>query len=363
MAIRSALSCSAVASIIFGKGTETMTPERQATAPPTPALFFDTINAHQRTEAIKAAIELNLFSAIAAGKTTANEIAQTCGASQRGARILCDYLVIIGFLTKQDDKYGLTADSAMFLDKNSPAYMGTVIEFMLSPMLTDNFKDLAAVVRKGGSLSEEGTIAPEHPVWVKFARAMAPMMALPAQLLAPLVDPNANEKLRILDIAAGHGLYGLAFAKRNSKAEVTAVDWATVLEAAKENAQAAGVSDRYHTKPGSAFDVDYGTGYDIVLLTNFLHHFDPSTCETLLRKVHGALADGGRAVTVEFIPNPDRVSPPQAAAFSLMMLGGTPAGDAYTFAELETMFRNAGFTRSELHELPPTIQRVVISHK
>src|SRR3982075_1743494 len=340
-----------------------MAPETQTANQPTPALLFDTINAHQRTEAIKAAIELSLFSAIAAGNTSANEIAQACGASQRGTRILCDYLVIIGFLTKQDGSYGLTPDSAMFLDQSSPAYMGTVIEFMLSPMLTDNFKDLTAVVRKGGSISEEGTIAPDHPVWVKFARAMAPMMALPSQMLAPMVDPNANEKLRILDIAAGHGLYGLAFAKRNPQAEITAVDWANVLEVAKENAQAAGVSDRYHTLTGSAFDVDYGSGYDIVLLTNFLHHFDPQTCEMLLRKVHGALADGGRAVTLEFIPNPDRVSPPQAAAFSLMMLGGTPGGDAYTYAELETMFRNAGFAHSEWHELPPTIQRVVISKK
>ena len=340
-----------------------MAPETQPASQPTPALLFDTINAHQRTEAIKAAIELSLFTSIAAGNKSAEAIAKASDASQRGTRILCDYLVIIGFLTKQDDTYSLTPDSAMFLDQNSPAYMGTVIEFMLSPMLTDNFNDLAAVVKKGGSISEEGTIAPDHPVWVKFARAMAPMMALPAQLLAPLVDPNANESLKILDIAAGHGLYGLAFAKRNPNAEVTAVDWANVLEVAKENAQAAGVSDRYHTKAGSAFDVDYGNGYDLVLLTNFLHHFDPPTCEMLLRKVHNALADGGRAVTLEFIPNPDRVSPPQAAAFSLMMLGGTPGGDAYTFAELERMFSNAGFAHSEWRELPPTIQRVVISKK
>ena len=340
-----------------------MAPETQPASQPTPALLFDTINAHQRTEAIKAAIELSLFTTIAAGNKSAEAIAKACDASQRGTRILCDYLVIIGFLTKQDDSYSLTPDSAMFLDQNSPAYMGTVIEFMLSPMLTDNFNDLAAVVKKGGSISEEGTIAPDHPVWVKFARAMAPMMALPAQLLAPLVDPNANESLKILDIAAGHGLYGLAFAKRNPNAEVTAVEWASVLEVAKENAQAAGVSDRYHTKAGSAFDVDYGNGYDLVLLTNFLHHFDPPTCEMLLRKVHNALADGGRAVTLEFIPNPDRVSPPQAAAFSLMMLGGTPGGDAYTFAELERMFSNAGFAHSEWRELPPTIQRVVISTK
>ena len=252
----------------------------------------------------------------------------------------------------------------MFLDQRSPAYMGTVIEFMLSPMLTDNFKHLTEAVRKGGTATDEDTVvAPDHPVWVKFARAMASMMAMPAQLLAPMVDPSANQQLKILDIAAGHGLYGLAFAKRNPNAEVTAVDWPNVLEVAKENAQAAGVLDRYHTKPGSAFDVDYGTDYDIILLTNFLHHFDSASCETLLRKVRGALADGGRAVTLEFVPNDDRVTPPQAAAFSMMMLGATPGGDAYTFAELEKMFRNAGFARSELHELPPTIQRVVISYK
>jgi hypothetical protein len=340
-----------------------MSPEPQPNSQPTPTLLFDTINAHQRTEAIKAAIELSLFSAVAGGNTSAKEIAQACGASERGTRILCDYLVIIGFLTKQDVNYALTPDSAMFLDKSSPAYMGTVIEFMLSPMLTDNFKDLTGVVKNGGSNLEQSTVAPDHPVWVKFASAMAPMMAMPSQLLAQLVDPAPNKPMKILDIAAGHGLFGLAFAKRNPQAEITAVDWSNVLEVAKENAQSAGVSERYQTRPGSAFDVDYGTGYDIVLLTNFLHHFDPETCETLLRKVHGALADGGRAVTLEFVPNPDRVSPPQAAAFSLMMLGGTPGGDAYTFAEFETMFRNAGFKQSEMHELPPTIQRVVISQK
>jgi hypothetical protein len=109
--------------------------------------------------------------------------------------------------------------------------------------------------------------------------------------------------------------------------------------------------------------LDYGTGYDVVLLTNFLHHFDVATCEILLRKVHASLADGGRAVTLEFVPNDDRISPPQAAAFSMMMLGSTPSGDAYTFSELEQMFGNAGFKNSEMRELPPTIQRVVISDK
>lgn len=331
---------------------------------PSPQLFFQTINAHQRTEALKAAIELEVFTAIGEGNTTAAAIAKRCQTSERGMRILCDYLTIMEMLTKQGDDYALTLDSATFLDKRSPAYVGGAVEFLCSPLLTEGVKHLAEAVRRGGTAMEnDGTVGPDNPIWVKFARGMAGLMALPAQLMAKLVDPNPGRKLKILDIAAGHGLFGIAFATSNPQAEITALDWKAVLEVAKENAQKAGVADRYQTIEGSAFDADFGSGYDLVLLTNFLHHFDPPTCETLLRKVHSALADGGRAVTLEFVPNDDRVTPPEAAGFSLMMLSGTPSGDAYTLAELDRMFTNAGFSRSTMHALPPTFEQVVISEK
>ena len=331
---------------------------------PSPQLFFQTINAHMRTEALKAAIELELFTAIGEGNSTPADIAKRCQASEKGIRVLSDYLTIMEMLTKKDGHYGLTLDSSVFLDKRSPAYIGGATEFLCSSMLTEGSKHMTDAVRKGGTAMEnDGTIGPDHPVWVKFARGMAGMMAMPAQLMAKLVDPNADRKLKVLDIAAGHGLYGINFALNNPQAEITALDWKSVLEVAKENAQKMGVADRYKTIEGSAFDVDFGAGYDLVLITNFLHHFDAPTNETLLRKVHAALADGGRAVTLEFVPNDDRVTPPDAAGFSMMMLVGTPSGDAYTFAELEKMFANAGFSRSTLHPLPPTIQQVVISEK
>jgi 2-polyprenyl-3-methyl-5-hydroxy-6-metoxy-1,4-benzoquinol methylase len=339
-----------------------MTPDQ--TRQPSPEHFFQTVNAYQASAALNAALELEVFTAIGEGARTAQELASRCSASERGMRILCDYLVVIGFLTKEGGQYDLPLDSAVFLDRRSPAYLGGATEFLLSPMLTSGFADLASAVRAGGTvLPEGGTVAPENPVWVKFARAMAPMAALPAQLMAELLQAGDAPALKVLDIAAGHGLYGIAFARANPRAEVVALDWPSVLEVAKENARAAGVADRYRTIEGSAFEVDYGGGYDLVLLTNFLHHFDPPTCEMLLRKVHAALAEGGRAVTLEMVPNEDRVSPPIPAAFSLMMLGSTPTGDAYTFAELEQMFRHAGFTHSELHPLPPTLEPVVVSRK
>ena len=155
---------------------------------------------------------------------------------------------------------------------------------------------------------------------------------------------GSTKPMKVLDIAGGHGVYGIAFAKANPNAHVTLQDWHSVAAVAHENAKEAGITDRFHVLAGSAFDVDFGTGYDFVLLTNFLHHFDVPTCVALLRKVHASLKPGGRAAALEFVPNDDRVSPPMAAAFSMTMLASTPAGDAYTLRELTGMFADAGFS-------------------
>jgi SAM-dependent methyltransferase len=331
---------------------------------PSPALFFDTLNAYQRTAALKGAIHLDVFTAIGEGNHTAAAIASHCDTSERGMRILCDYLVVIGFLTKDGADYQLTPDTATFLDRRSPAYMGTAERFLTSPTLMDAFKDVPAIVRDGGSvMSAHGTMEPDHPIWVEFARAMAPMAAMPAEFIAKLVGASQGAPWKVLDIAAGHGLFGIAIARHNPNATIVASDWHRVLAVAKEHAASAGVAGRYQTLPGSAFDAEFGTGYHLALLTNFLHHFDPPTCETLLRKIHAALEPGGRVVTLEFVPNEDRVSPPTAAAFSFIMLGTTEGGDAYTFGQYQTMFHNAGFGRTELHPTPGFPSQVLVSYR
>ncbi len=336
------------------------TPQTQ----PSPILFFETISAYQRSSAIKAAIDLELFTAIAEGNSIPSTLATRCKADERGIRILCDFLTATGFLTKSNAGYALTQDSAIFLNKNLPSYMGSAVDFMLSPVLTSGFDNLTEAVRKGGTtLPDEGTVTPDNPVWVDFARAMAPMMTVPAQIMTRLITTDPSRKLKVLDIAAGHGMYGITFAQSNPNAEIVALDWENVLNVAKENAQKAGISDRYSTIVGNAFDVDFGSDYDMVLITNFLHHFDIDTCETLLRKVNAALVSGGRAATVEFVPNDDRVTPPPSAMFSLVMLSSTPHGDAYTFKEYQNMFSNTGFSRSEFHQLDPTPQQLIVSTK
>lgn len=331
--------------------------------PPSPQLFFETATAFQKTEALRAAIELELFTAIGEGKQTPEDIASRCKASVRGIRILCDFLVVNGFLTKEATRYTLTRDSGVFLDQRSPAYLGGALRFLNMPESMESYKHLTEIVRKGGTVTEQHSLTPENPAWVEFARGMAPMMIMPAELLAKMLKAEEGRKWKVLSLAVGHGLYDIALARHNPNAEVWAVDWQNVLEVARENAAKAGVAARYHTIPGSAFDVEYGQDYDLALIVNFLHHFDVSDCESLLRKVQSALKPGGRAVLLEFVPNEDRVSPPLPAAFSLIMLAGTPGGDAYTFKEFQKMLQNSGYSGSELHPLPPTFFSVVIGTK
>ena len=333
--------------------------------PPTPALIFETLNAYQRTGALRAAIELDLFTAIADGNTTAKAIAARIQASEKGTRVLCDFLTIIGFLSKQGDNYSLLPDSATFLNRHSPAYLGTATGFFGQMEQQLNASDgIAAAVRKGGTvLSDQGIMSPEDPIWVEFARSMAPLMIMPAGLLAQKIIGGRPDKWKVLDIAAGHGLFGISIAKQDPNAHVTALDWAPVLEVARENAAKANVSDRFSTIAGNALEVDLGSGYDIVVIANFLQLLDVKSIDSLMRKVHAALAPGGGAITLGFIPNDDRVSPPPDANFGMIALAFTAEGDAYTVSEYERMFQNAGFSRSELLQLAPSPQRLIISYK
>jgi 2-polyprenyl-3-methyl-5-hydroxy-6-metoxy-1,4-benzoquinol methylase len=333
-------------------------------AKPTPERIFNTLSAFQQTAALKTAIELDVFTKIGEGANEVSALAKRVGASERGTRILCDYLTIFGFLTKEQGRYTLPPESAVFLDRRSPASLASMTGFLGTENHRRNFEALTQTVRKGGTAVAQGdNTKPNDEMWVAFAKSMAPLTVPSAMFIAQLAGAAEKKSCKVLDIAAGHGMFGITIAKQNPNAQVVALDWAPVLEVAKQNAQAAGVADRYATRAGSAFEADLGQDYDYVLLTNIFHHFDPPTCETLMRRVHAALKSGGRAITLEFVPNEDRVSPPTAAAFSMVMLAGTDSGDAYTFTEYEKMFGTAGFAKTTLHPVPEMPQQVLVSEK
>lgn len=333
-------------------------------AAPNPMNFFQAVNGFHRSAAIKTAVELDVFTAIAEGATTPASIAEQRQASERGIRILCDFLVVNGFLLKQGGQYALTPDSAMFLNRKSQAYLGSAVEFLLNPKMYDAFDSLTESVRRGGSALEKDNTAPEDPVWIYFARCMMGLSFPITQGVAGILSVPDDRDTKVLDIAASHGMYGIALAKRHPRAHIAGLDWKNVLELTKENAQRFGVADRYSTIAGSAFDVDFGSGYDVVLLPNFLHHFNREDCVKMLAKCRQALAPGGCVAIVEFVPNDDRVSPPASAAFPMIMLATTPEGDAYTLREYHQMLSAAGFkSPAEAYPLPPAEHVMIVARR
>ena len=216
----------------------------------------------------------------------------------------------------------------MFLDESSPFAMGRSLDFLAAPEIIALFlDDPASFVRRGGS-NGLNVIAPDNPIWVRFARAMMPFAAATAKKVVAHISTFPETPYTVLDIAAGHGLYGIEVAKAFPDALVTALDWAEVLTVASANAQEAGVADRYRLFAGNALELDWGGDFDLILFPNFLHHFDFETCMSLLRKVKANLAFEGRALSVDFVPNEDRISPsyPLCSPFRCLPLhlAGTP---------------------------------------
>lgn len=335
----------------------------QATTP-NPGLVWDTLNGYQRTAALRTGIELDLFTAVGSGVANVEELAKRTDASPRGIRILCDYLTVAGFLSKEGAGYSLTPTSAVFLDSRSPACMSPVVNFVNSPKVMSGFANLTQTVKRGStSLAHDGFIEAELDEWVTFAKSMRPLVGPASRFIANDIAQSGKSPRRVLDIAAGHGLFGIAVALGASEAVITAQDWPNVLKVAEDNAKSAGLGERHKLLPGDAFKVEFGADYDVVLLTNFLHHFNQQTCVTFLQKIYGCLNPGGRLYTLEFVPNEDRVTPPIPAMFSMMMLGLTPAGDAYTEKELKAMLGSAGFRQNEFKSVLQSPETVIVSTK
>lgn len=325
-----------------------------------PGRIHQALTSYQLAQALKGAIELRLFTYIGAGSRTAGDLAGKCGGTEKGVRVLCDYLTVHGLLTKTGQEYSLAPDTAVLLDEKSPRYMGQVASYFVHPVMVSKYNDVAGLVRVGGATDH--TLSPNEQIWVEFARSMAPMFDLPASITAQILKQN-GAFTNVLDVAAGHGLFGIHVALQNPSAQVTFQDWDNVLEVARQNVRSRGLESRARFLPGSFFDVDLESGFDLVLLPNFIHHFDYSTNVLLMKKVHASLTEGGRVAVIEFVPNEDRISPPDGALFAMRMLGTTPGGDAYTFGEIDRMLQEAGFGPAHAESLAPAHQQLIVAQR
>ncbi|MDR0345553.1 MAG: methyltransferase domain-containing protein [Nocardiopsaceae bacterium] len=343
----------------------------EASGPPSggqlgPAGIFDMLLAYKNTAVLSAGIELGVFDALAAGATTSSEVAKRQRLDPRGAKLLLNGLAALGLLQPEDHAYRLSAAAEKFLVRGSPSYIGDMAKVMASKWEWEALGKLPEAVRHGGTVTAENAETPDYPYWQDFAAHAGAVAAPTAELMADVLGPWASrrEPLHVLDVACGHGLYGYTLARQQPHARIWSLDWPNVLPLARERAIRMGVGDRITTIAGDMFELDLGGPYDVVMITNVLHHFSERRASELLRRAAGSMTDDGRIALVGFTISD---APPAAEAaahlFSILMLIWTSEGEVHTESAYERMLVGAGFSDVTLHPVPALPLRVIIARR
>ena len=158
--------------------------------------------------------------------------------------------------------------------------------------------------------------------------------------------------MRVLDVAAGSGVWGIALAEASPRVRITAVDWPQVLDVTLTVAARHGVGDRVEKLAGDVFEIDLGGGYQAAVLGHILHSFGESRCRRLLGKVRQALAPGGAIAVAEFLVDEARATKTNGLIFAVNMLVNTEDGGTYTFREIKGWLEQAGFENVRTLEAP-----------
>jgi cyclopropane fatty-acyl-phospholipid synthase-like methyltransferase len=313
-----------------------------------PEPIFQALLGYRAAGVVRAAIELDCFSAIAEGAPTAAAVARIRGGTERSVRILLDAVAVAAprLLAKRGKGYALTPVSRRFLVRSSPAYIGQLMPLYGHRRMWEGFYDLPAAVRAGRSVMEKDAHSADQEFWEDFARATARDAARKADRMVRLLGKKPAPS-RILDLACGSGMYGATAARRIPGSTLTLFDQPNVL------AQTRKLVDVPATYlEGDLFRTEFGGPYDLVLASHVFHHFSPGDCRTLMAKIHGALAPGGRLVIQEFVPDEKRSKNEQAILFAVTMLVWTKEGDAYVRSDLEKWLNETGFRKVTYHPQP-----------
>jgi precorrin-6B methylase 2 len=301
---------------------------------------------------LEAAIRTGIFDALKDGSKTAPQVSDATGASLRGVTSILNALAGLELLAKDDASYSLTPESRAFLLRGAPGYLGGMIEH-ISSQLIPKWLDIENVVRTGQPSVRVNSAADGSAFFEKFVSALFPFNYAAATAAAETLGvAGATGPLRVLDLAAGSGVWGITIAQKSPHVTVTAVDWPGVLEITKKTAAQFGVADRFSVIPGDLSEADFGTGYNVATLGHILHSEGVDRAKALLKKTFNALAPGGTIVIAEFLVDPERKASSMGLIFDVNMLINTEKGGTYSFEEISQWLSEAGFVKAGLVPAP-----------
>ncbi len=328
---------------------ETATPA----TPVTPERIMQMAFAYSAPLMLEAAVRERVFDVLDSGPKTLEQVSHETGASIRGLRAVMNAFVALELLTKdQADRYALTPESSTFLVRGKPAYYGALLMHTVTQLLP-NWMQMSDILRTGKPARAVNTQEEGAAFFEEFVEALFPVNYRVAQTLAAALKlADAPEPVKVLDIAAGSGVWGVALAQASKNVSVTAVDWPRVLPVTRRVAKRHGVSEQFSYVDGDINDVAFGHGYHVAILGHILHSEGEPNSRRLLQKVFDALAPGGTVAIAEMVANDRRTGPAFAMIFAVNMLVNSDEGSTYSFTEISGWLQDAGFTNPRLLSAP-----------
>ncbi len=302
---------------------------------------------------ISAAVNNKVFDALEGGPKTVEQLKKETGSFARGLRAIMDALVGLELLKKdRQSRYSLTPESQAFLISEKPGslagFFGSILPVMISRWLR-----LTDIVRNGRPAVAVNQETEGTEFFSQLVETIIPMSYPGAQKLADhLKVAKAKEQLRVIDLAAGSGIWGIAVAHKSPQVRVTAVDWAGMIPTTKRITEKFGVRDRFDFIEGDLSKANFGSGYDVATLGHILHSEGEQRSRQLLKKTFRALKSGGTIAIAEWLVNDDRTKPLPSLMFSVQMLVNTEKGDTFSFNEIKKWLDDAGFKKVRKLEAP-----------
>jgi len=302
---------------------------------------------------LEAAIHHRVFDVLDNGPKTVEEVEDATGASARGLGALMNALVGLNFLTKDaQGHYALTPESAAFLVSTKPSFQGGMI-LHCSQHLIPKWLRLSEIVATGKPVEPVNQQHLGGDFFSKFVADIFPRSYGSAQTLAAALDLNgAGKPVSVLDLAAGSGVWGIALAQKSPYVQVTAVDWPEVIAVTRRTVARFGLMKRFRFVPGDLLTADFGSGHAVATLGHILHSEGEERSRALLHRTFEALAPGGTVAVAEYLVNDERTEPLGGLLFAVNMLVNTDHGDTYSYREISSWLREAGFVNTRTLDAP-----------